>query len=191
MKILSIEMARREFLKKAVLSSAGLASFPALAQVLAKPVFADDGQTNFIFVAATVFGPPPPGSPVNFEGDLFIINGSGKVTGAQVVGGGSATHLDPDTGVVVGFGTWKAKRLVSLDLVGTLGAHAAGVLTMEVNLLPTGGPVTPTTIIQVCDLPGLNAPGDEGVTVITPFGTATNAPGFGLTLFSTGVEQRD
>ncbi len=178
-------MNRREFLKKAGLGTVALASLPTLGPVLinslATPALASD-QTNFTFVVVSklVGGP-----------DLLILNGSGKFGSGEVNGGGSFTHVNPGTGVIVASGTWRAKKLVSFTPNGTFGAHASGILEMKSRLLPTGGErVEGVVMRQVCNLPGLDTGQEEGVTVTLPNGATFEPTDTGATLFSTGNENR-
>lgn len=183
------EFDRRELLKKAGLGTLALVSLPTLGHLGVRPASANGMKTNFFFVTVSFFGSGP------FAGDLLLMNGSGHFGPGQVAGDGSVTHLSgSDPTVVVGFGTWKARRLISFTPNGALGAHAAGVLVMEADVLPSvpsGLAPVPATFTVVCDLPGLDSPGDEGVVVVAPFGTASpSVPPIGATVFSTMVEEK-
>lgn len=137
-------------------------------------------QTNFTFALASVAFP-----------DVIILNGEGKFNFAEAVGHGSFTHFNATTGAIVGVGTWKARMLLSFTPTSppTLGAHAAGVLEMLVDLVPEGGSViSGATMKVVCNLPGLDTGQVEGVTLAIPGGPTFGPTGNG-TLFSTGVEE--
>lgn len=183
---------REELLKKGGLASLALASLPALAHALETPALAA-GQTNFSFVVVSAVG----GSLVS-GADAVILNGGGTFGPAQVHGAGSFTHFTVAAKTpfpIVAHGTWKAKRFVSFELIGTYGAHAAGLLTMLVHLVPAGGPAGARAVEAemkvVCNIgpAGLSTGLPEGVFLTVP--GATYAPAAGLTVFSTGVEQRD
>lgn len=184
-------MERREFLKTAAVGSAALTGLPALVNSLVQPAWAGD-QTNFIFVVNSLAG------DVAGVRHRIAMTGAGKATPSQVVGGGSFNHFDDLSLVpksILASGTWKAKRLLSLNLIGTYGALAAGVLEMDVHLVPDGGPVTPATLKFVCNIgaAGLSTGETEGITLAipdAPFGPFLPF-GVGLTVFTTGVEQRD
>lgn len=184
-------MKRRGFLKEATVGLIAVVFLSALVNLLPATASAGDGQTNFTFVAVVV-------RQGGGGSDTIILTGAGSFNPAQVQGGGSFTHFDPGTTppfTIIGSGTWKAKRLLSFTPTSppTYGAHAAGVLEMEVNLVPAGGGVIPATVKVVCNISpgGLFTGQAEGVTLTLPgsvvFGTV---PG-GTTIFSPGVEQRD
>src|SRR2546425_11860830 len=120
-------MNRRKFLTQAGVTSIALASLPALAtRALAAP---ERGQMGFHFMvisfAATIDG----------VAHTLVMAGDGHFTSRRVVGSGIFNHLDAaapgSPKPLLAFGTWKAKRLLSFELVGTYGAQAAGVLEME------------------------------------------------------------
>src|SRR2546425_688338 len=116
-------MNRRELLKKAGLGL--IASASLLTLDFTTPASAHDNQTNFRFMAV---------SRATTGTTQIIMNGNGKVTPSQVVGGGSFVHFDPAApGVpkpILHSGTWKAKHLVSFELIGTYGSLASGILEM-------------------------------------------------------------
>lgn len=185
-------MDRREFLKKAGLGSIALGSLPVLAGTLARPVWAAN-QINFRFLsvsqANTILGVQ---HRVNISGD-------GKITPAQLAGGGSFNHFDNASSVpktLLAFGTWKAKHLISFGLIGDYGALAAGLLEMGIDLIPVGGPVTPATLKVVCNIgaAGLKTGEEEGATLTipgAPFGPFAPVANSALSLFTTGVEERN
>ncbi len=183
-------MERRDFLKHAGIGSVALMSLRSLVQDLGTPAEAT-GQVNFHSLVNS--RAPLVGAVLPQVG----ISADGKVTGPQVVGGGSFNIFDQNSAVprtLLSFGTWKARRLVSFNLIGTYGAFAAGILEIELDLVPEGQPVTPATAKLVCNIgpAGLFTGQPEGVTLTIPgstFGPFT--PLTGLTVFSTGVEERD
>jgi hypothetical protein len=201
-------MKRRNFLQKAAVGSASLASLTSVVNSLAAPVQAD-GQTNFHFVAVSQAGPP--GTPTSPQ-HRFAMSGDGKITPSNVVGGGSINHflfpgsIPPVGGTplpLVGTATWKARSLISLDLIGTYGVFAAGILEMEINIIRDGLPVLPATLKVVCNIgfAGLSTGQEEGFTLIIPGGPFVPGgtfgpieplvPALGITAFSTANESRD
>jgi len=150
-----------------------------------QPVRADGPQTTFTFVVVDQRA---------MTTERLILNGSGRINGAEVEGDGSFTHFNA-TGsppfTVVASGTWKAKSLVSFNLIGTYGAHAAGTLVMDVEVVTASGAVIPATMKMVCNIgaAALSTGQPEGVTVTgvdAPFTPLT-----GITVFSTGVEEKE
>jgi hypothetical protein len=184
---------REDLLKRGGLASLALVSLPALAHALETPALAA-GQTNFHFVVVSAVG----GSLAS-GADAVILNGCGTAGPSQVHGAGSFTHFRVAASPpfpIVAHGTWKAKRLVSFELKGTYGAHAAGLLTMLVHLVPVDGPagrrVVEATMRVVCNIgpAGLSTGLHEGV-FLTVRGATFGPAGIGVTAFSTGVEERD
>ncbi len=185
-------MDRRKFLEKAGLGSIALGSIPVLAGTLARPVWAAD-QTNFRFLSVSQ------AKTIGGVQHRVNISGDGKVTPEEVVGGGSFNHFDNASTVpktLLAFGTWKAKHLVSFHLIGTYGALAAGILEMEIHLIPVGGLVTPATVRVACSIgaAGLDAGEAEGATLTipgAPFGPFFPVANAALSIFTTGEEHRD
>jgi hypothetical protein len=187
-----MKMARRELLKTAGLGSIALGSLATLADALARPVWADD-RVNFRFLsisqAKTIGGVQ---HRVNISGD-------GKITAEEVVGGGSFNHFNnasPVPKTLLAFGSWKVKDLISFGLIGKYGALAAGVLEVKIHLIPVGGSVTPATLRVVCNIgaAGLSTGEEEGATLSipgTPFGPFAPVADSALSIFTTGVEERD
>jgi hypothetical protein len=106
-------MKRREFIKKAGLSSAALASLPVAAGGLTSPAWADDDEgTWFRFVVVSI---TPTGS------DLVAINGAGKFGDSSIQGRGSFTHWVP-TGSppfpIFAAGYWRATNLIGFASYG-------------------------------------------------------------------------
>jgi hypothetical protein len=185
-------MDRRAFLHKAGLGSLAVASLPALTTA----AWADGGQTNFHFVALSQA--PPVGGVV----PRTNMSGTGQVNPSRVVGQGSFNIFDnasPVPRTLLAFGTWKAKRLLTFDLIGAYGALAAGVLGVEVHLVrefPSPA-VLPATLQIICNLgaAGLSTGQPEGFTLSipdSPYGPFVPLhPEMGITIFTVLVEQRD
>ncbi|MFQ5729456.1 MAG: hypothetical protein ACE5GN_03755, partial [Waddliaceae bacterium] len=117
-------------------------------------------------------------------------------------GNGTFQHTDTDPSKplpkpIFGEGSWQAQRLVSFKTIGVYGVGVAGVLKMEIILVPNNGePAIPATLEVVCNIP----PGNlftgkaEGYTLTpkgAPFGSfAALVPPIGVTWFTNTVEQR-
>ncbi len=104
---------------------------------------------------------------------LAQFNGDGKITDSDVEGGGRfnlVIDTSPVPKTIVASGTWKAKRLLSFNLIGTYGAIAAGILEMKVDLVQDEGPVVEATLRVVCSLAsaGLDAGEEEGYVLDIP-----------------------
>jgi len=183
-------MERREFLKRAGVGTAVLASFPALADV----AWADDGddeggdRRGFIFQAlsgqaATLGG-----------GETIAMGGCGSFRDSRARGEGVFVHFDgknlgtPNN--VIATGTWRARRVLSWKEIGTWGVAVAGILELAIELRPCGRRPVAATLKIVCNLgPAgiVNSPfQQEGFTLtvpgLTPFAAFT--PNIGLTLFT-------
>lgn len=193
-------MDRRDFLKKAGMAGAGslaLASVPGLApsllETLSTPALAA-AQTNFHFLAFSR------GATIDGVEHRVSMSGDGKTNGSQVVAGGSFVHFDnasPVPRTILGTGTWKAKRLLSFDLIGTWGVFAAGILEAEIHLVPAGGSPIPAVLKIVCNIgpAGISTGLDEGFTLTIPDAPFSPfvplVPALGLTVFTTENERRD
>jgi len=181
---------RRRFLKHAGLGSIAMASIPILGRVV--PVFADEGedQIEFTFAAqskATVAG-------VTHQ---FTMAGDGKFSPSQVEGGGSFNHFRVVDGFprpLVAAGSWKAKRLVSWNSIGTFGVFAAGILKLEVDLireLPSRK-VVPAKLDVICNIQAVPLlTGQEEGFALDVDGISFEPEGVGITLFSTVGDERD
>ena len=187
---------RREFLKKTGLGSVAVASTGSL---MAPPAEASlgAGQLNFRWISV---------SQNTAGADRVVMNGNGFVNNGTVVGSGSWNHsgVGPPPAPLLGFGTWKATRLLSLSNIGTYGAFAAGTLVMEVNLIPDGGGNRiPAEVTVNCNIPpaGLFTGLDEGFYLsiggvfFEPFLLPVEGGGpppfcaLGATVFTTGNEE--
>jgi hypothetical protein len=188
------EIERREFFRRTGAVSAGLAVFPALAGT----AWADDddnGGQRFYFQAlsgqaATVGG-----------GESIIMNGCGSFGRRSVRGGGEFVRFDgtqipsPD---VIATGSWRATRFLSFEEVGTFGVNVAGILEMEIKLIPCEGPVVRGARLKiVCNIgvAGLETEPfqQEGFTLtvprLAPFSPFT--PPLGLTVFTRPCDEDD
>jgi hypothetical protein len=193
-------MNRRQLLEKVGLGSLATAS---LLEALATPASADDGRpVNFHFQAVSQAG------TVAGVGHEVIMGGDGMITQGNVVGNGFFVQFNPAApGVpkpVLSTGSWKAKSLISFDLIGTFGVQGAGVLDMVIHLVPVEGPVVEAILEVVCNIAaaGLANPGkDEGFslsipgTIFVPGGAAGPfvplVPPLGISAFSVVNENRD
>lgn len=189
MKKTSDVMNRRNFLKLAGAGSLALAGLQALNLSDAS---AEGGYTNFHFLALSE---AVDGADVH----NIIMGGHGKITPGNVVGNGSLSHqLVSAPGVpkpILGEGTWKATNLVSWDVLGTYGIGVAGVLKMEIRIVPISGPTFPAKLEVVCNIPpaGLFTGKPEGYVLeggpIGPF-TPLGPPPLGITWFTNAVEPK-
>lgn len=164
-------------MKTAGIATTALAGLP----ILSTSALASN-EMGFSFAAPSVFTTGP------FTGDVVISNGGGKFGKQTAQGGGRITHLSA-SGTVVGTATWLARRVASFAQGDTdLGAHAAGVALLEIEIRPDD-PAVPrvdATLKIVCNLPGRHPTGDaEGVAYMTPFGDTSQAGG--ATLFTPGA----
>src|SRR5437867_584079 len=141
---------RKQFLKTAGLGSLAALAAPALLDALAPAALAEGNRPiGFRFVSnsrtATVGG----------VRHLAQLNGDGLVAGAQVVAAGSfnlVLDTSPVPKTIESSGTWKARRLIGVELIGTYGALAAGMVDLEIDLVPSSGPVVPATLEIHCNL---------------------------------------
>jgi hypothetical protein len=170
-------MKRRDFFKKVAVGSAVLVAVPSLA-ARADGEDEDNREGRFVgfrFVSnsrtATVGG-------VRHTAQF---NGDGRITPSEVKGGGVFNRYvdtSPVPKTIEALGTWKAKRLTSFTLIGTYGAIAAGILQMDVHLVPNGGSVIEAKLRVVCNIgaAGLNTGEEEGFVLDIP-GTPFTAGG--------------
>ncbi len=158
----------------------------------------DDGRINFNFASLSR-------NVAQGATDILPMSGSGFVVDGHVVANGTYAHIaagsPPQPFADLGFGTWKAKRLVSLDLIGTYGAFAAGAVVMEVTLISAEGDRVSGELTMNCNIPpvGLITGRDEGFFLsvggadFEPLSLPVAGGGMiqvGGTVFTTG-EQRD
>jgi len=167
---------RREFLKKAGIGSAALATLPALGELLAIPVLASD-RIGFHLVAASAMG-----------AELVILAGDGLMTDSEATGGGTFVHFSTTDLSVIATGTWKAKRLHSFSTVGNppFGLATSGKAIMDIDLIPANNQRVEASLTIYCDLPGRPAGGAEGF-VLTVDGKTFTQTGIGASLFTFGA----
>ena len=187
---------RRELFKRAGVGSAALASLPAFAGT-AWADDEDDGsdRRRFYFDAlsgqATTLG----------GGETVVMTGCGSFRQRSVRGGGEFVHFDgtkiPSTDFI-NTGSWKATRLLRFNEIGTWGVAVAGILELEIKLLPCDGPAIRRARLEVvCNLSPagiVTSPfQQEGFTLtvpgLAPFNPFT--PNVGLTLFTRPCEELD
>jgi len=176
---LTSRTSRREFLKKAGIGSAALATLPALGELLATPALASN-RIGFSLVAASLNG-----------AERVILAGDGQFTDSEATGGGTFVHFSVSTGVpvVIATGVWKAKRLNSFHTVGApLGLGTSGVADMDIDLIPANNVRVPASLTIFCDLPGPGrfSGGEEGF-VLTVNGKTFEQAGVGASLFTFGA----
>lgn len=180
---------RRELFKRAGIGSAALASFPALAGAAWAQDDYDGGRRRRFYFqalsgqAATLGG-----------GEAILMSACGSFSHRSVRGGGEFVHFDgtkipsPD---FIATGSWRATRFLSFEEIGTFGVGVAGILEMEVKLIPCEGPVVRgATLKIVCNIGVAGLETDpfqqEGfrltVPGLAPFSPFT--PPLGLTLFT-------
>ncbi len=186
------ELNRRGFLKIAGAGSLGLAASPALRGLAVGA--AGGSYTNFHFLAISQ---AIDGADVH----NILMGGDGKITPGNVVGNGSFQHqLASAPGIpkpILGQGTWKAKRLLDWNELGTYGIGVAGVLNMEVKLVPDNGSAFPAMLEVVCNIPpaDLFTGKPEGYVLdiggpLGPF-TPLGPPPLGITWFTNAIEPKD
>jgi hypothetical protein len=179
-------MKRREFLKKAGVGSAAVASVPALETLLASPAWARSrsGGNGFFFQVV---------SKSTTTADLMILAGCGRISASDVTGGGSFTHFTPATTTpfpIVGTGHWRAKELLHFTQLGTYGTLIAGIAewTAVFHVLSPSTARVPVTMEVVCNIApaGLINPGEEEGVMVTggPQTFVQQSPPFGLTAFT-------
>lgn len=195
-------MKRRQFLRMAAIGSGSFVAVPTLVNALTTAARADDdddhddGQTNFHFVVQSQA--PPIGAVV----PRINISGAGMLTPSRVVGGGSFhifNNASPIPRTLLALGTWKAKRLVSFNPIGTYGVVTAGILVAKIRLVPDFPPsgVVPAVLKVVCNAGagGLSTGEPEGIVLTIPewgFGTFVPLhPEIGITVFNPGNERED
>ena len=121
----------------------------------------DDGRINFQFTSISR-------NIAQNATDIMPMIGSGFVVDGHVVASGRYTHIAagsaPQPFGDLGFGTWKAKRLVSLNIIGTYGAFTSGTVVMEVTLISAEGDRVSGELTMNCNIPpaGLFTGLDEG-----------------------------
>lgn len=172
---LTSRTSRREFLKKAGIGSAALATLPALGEILATPVLASS-QVGFSLTAASKLGT-----------ERVIMAGDGLMTASEATGGGTFVHFSATDLSIIATGVWKAKRLNSFTTVGTpFGLATAGIADMDVDLIPANNERVKGRLQIFCDLPGRDTGEEEGFKLTVGGNTFTQA-GVGASLFTFGA----
>ena len=174
---LTSRTSRREFLKKAGIGSAALATLTALGELLATPVLASN-WIGFKLVAASAMGT-----------ERLIMAGDGLMTDSEATGGGTFVHFSAVDLSVIATGTWKAKRLHSFTTVGTpLGLGTSGIADMDIDLIPANNVRVEGRLKIFCDLPGPGrfSGGEEGFMLTVGDKTFEQA-GIGASLFTFGA----
>jgi len=172
---LTSRTSRREFLKKAGIGSAALATLPALGELFATPVLASN-RIGFHLVAAS-----------KMETERIILAGDGLITDSEATGGGTFVHFSATDASIIATGVWKAKRLNSFITVGTpFGLGTSGVADMDIDLIPANNQRVEGKLKIFCDLPGRPAGGEEGF-MLTVGGKTFEQAGIGASLFTLGA----
>jgi hypothetical protein len=180
-------MERKEFLKRAGLGSAALASFPALTE--AALAQGGRGRRRFHFVALSGVAPTLTG------GDGIVMAGRGTFTRSEAEGLGDFVHFDgtkiPSTDFIA-TGKWTVGRLLSFEQVGAWGTLVAGIAEFRIRLRPCEGPSRRATLKVVCNIGPAGIITDpfqqEGFTLTLPGGVTFSpfTPNIGLTVFTRG-----
>jgi len=195
-------MKRREFVKKVGIGSAAFVSLPSFAQALSRNERGNDNDqlaaSGFRFVCVS--------QADGVEGMLprTNMNGCGTFDSSEAEGGGSYDMFDqlsPVPRTLFSAGRWEARRVLRVNIIGTYGVLAAGILEMEVRLhqqIPFRADL-PATLKVGCSIGagGLDSGEEEGFTLnipggrFGPFRPFEAAPGvtFGITIFTTGDEE--
>lgn len=182
------EMDRRDFLKAAGLGSLGLALMPSVSRVAAGPQ-GGSRQTNFHFLALS--------DAMILDGvhHRMLMGGTGQITPGNVVGHGKFQHQNATGSApqeILGEGSWKTKRLISFENIGSHGeVGVAGILLMVVELIPVTGSNITAELEVVCNIPpaGLFTGKPEGYKLTipgAPFGpfNPLGPPPLGITWFT-------
>ena len=177
---------RREFLKKAGIGSAALATLPALGELLATPVLASNRIGFKLVAASAIFVAPDTPGP-----ERVIVAGDGVITESEATGGGTFIHflVTASGPSVIATGVWKAKRLRSFNTVGTpLGLGTSGIADMDIDLIPANNVRVEGRLQIFCDLPGPGrfSGGEEGF-MLTVDGKTFEQAGIGASLFTLGA----
>jgi len=195
-------MGRRQFLVRAGLTSIATAT---LLEASTATAVAAGPRVSFRLVSNSRT------STVGGIRHLAQLNGEGIIVDSEVVGGGTFNHVldtSPVPKTILASGTWKARRLLEFHLIGTYGAIAAGMTTLEIDLVPRGEPVRVAVLEVVCNLgaAGLFTGEEEGFVLsipgtpftsggtfgpFEPFVPVAGGPTQGLSVFNLLNEHRD
>ena len=117
------------------------------------------------------------------------MGGCGSVSADEVSGGGTFLHFDNATAgvpkTIIGTGTWRPRRLLDFEVIGTYGQLVAGIMETEIRLRPVAGGSIPATLKVVCNIgpAGLQTGHEEGFTLDVG-GLSFDHPLLGLTIFT-------
>ena len=158
-------MERRDFIKKAGLGSAALASLPVVAQGLTTPAWAGEAKGDTRFRAVAI-------SKLTTGTELANINLQGRFGDWGIRAVGSFAAWTPEGKApfpIVATGYFHATKLISFKPIGTFGVLEAGTLMMEVKgryVEPDPGSFT-AKVTVICNIPAGNllTGHHEGVTV--------------------------
>ena len=134
---------RRGFLKLAGFGS--LASAALLDSIGSPEPAAADGLEALAAARRLTFDLATNAPAGSFQGQKFsvFLTGEGQVVGRRVTGGGKFVIFDqllPTPRPVDTMGTWKPRKLLGAQVVGTFGGFAAGAVEVEVLLSVSGEP---------------------------------------------------
>ena len=171
-------MDRRTFLQTAGLASIAAATLPGLAL----PALAEHDAMGFTFVAVNGAGEGPIDGVVH----RVVLTANGTFNPSQVVASGTFTHFDGASGppaTIIASGTWRSRQLLRWESLGWYGNLGAGILEMEIDMMPQISisevpPVIPATLKVVCNI------GPAGLTTGEPEGFVLTIPGQPLPPFS-------
>ena len=143
-----------------------------------EPSLANDGnpgQRILRFVAVSDAGTDATGIH-----HRIAMTGDGKFTSNHVNANGSFVHWDQNTAGpglnILASGTWKSRKVLSYTRgFGTAGNIDSGILEMEVDLFPEGGPRTTAVLRLICNI------GFAGIATGEPEGYVLDIPSAGLT----------
>ena len=134
-------MKRREFLSVGA-GSLALAALPAMPSLGTT----EDGRTGFHFLTIS----SQPGGT-----DLLAASGDGRAGSDRAIGGGVWNHFETDAAPplpVLGTGRWRARRLISLNVIGSWGVLAAGIVVMEAQFFEQSEIRFNATVKMTCNL---------------------------------------
>ena len=128
------------------------------------------------------------------SGESILMSGCGSFTDRSARGGGEFVHFDgtkiPSPNFI-NTGSWRATRFVSFAEVGTWGVGVAGILELEVKLIPCDAPAVRGARLKiVCNIGPAGLVTEpfqqEGFTLTLPNGVTFSpfTPNIGLTLFT-------
>ncbi len=120
------------------------------------------------------------------------MGGCGSVSADEVSGGGTFLHFNETTidprpvpRPILGTGTWRPRRLLDFEVIGTYGQLVAGIMETEIRLRPVAGGSIPAALKVFCNIgpAGLQTGHEEGFTLDIG-GLSFDHPLLGLTIFT-------